>query len=352
MSKDVAVEKCVNCGADMVFSPEKGKLLCPYCDSTKDIEKTIAPERDYYAERSHGEAVDTAEAYQCPNCRGEVVLDNFATAKACPFCGATNVVKKDVMVGLKPDSILPFALSQARAAESGAAWIKKRLFAPAKVKKNFSPDKFNGVYVPSFSFTSASASVYKGRLGEYYYVTVGSGDNKHKERRTRWFDVDGRLDKVFPDMIVESSRQLEQKEMNAILPYDTGAAEEYKRQYVAGFSAERYDSGLNDCFGIAKEQMDVEIRSAVLSRYKYDVVDYLNVNTSYPSVLFHYLLLPLWVCGYKFKEKLYRFIVNGRTGKSTGKYPVSPARVSCAVFLGLAVVAGIVALVLHYLGVF
>lgn len=347
MSEEVSVIKCINCGADMLYDPDKGKLACPYCDSTKDVVKSLAAERNYFTEKRDGEVIEGTQTFACPNCGGEVVMENYVTATACPFCGATNIVKKENIPGLKPDSILPFALSQKKAADAGKAWIKKRIFAPSKAKKNFSPDRFNGVYSPAFSFTSFTNSTYSGRLGEYYYVTVGSGKNRHTERRTRWFDVSGRLDKVIPDMVIEASRQLNQEEMNKILPFDTGTAEAYKREYLAGFTAERYDTGLDDSFETAKGQMSDLIKQDILSRYKYDVIDHLNVNTQYSQVDFHYIMLPLWVCGYKFKDKLYRFIVNGRTGKSTGKYPVSPLRVAFTVFLGLAIVAAIVLLVLH-----
>ena len=51
-------------------------------------------------------------------------------------------------------------------------------------------------------------------------------------------------------------------------------------------------------------------------------------------------------CCCKHKEKIYRYIVNGRTGKSYGKYPLSPARVSLTVFGALAMIAGIVLILL------
>ena len=83
--------------------------------------------------------------------------------------------------------------------------------------------------------------------------------------------------------------------------------------------------------------IDPDIRQCILSQYRYDVIGYLNVNTGYSDIRFNYTLLPMWLCGYKYRDKLYRFIVNGRTGKSTGKSPVSVVKVliTVAVALGL-----------------
>lgn len=325
----------------MLYSPDREALVCPYCDSVRKIAKTIPNARNYYVEREKAVVIDVSETYLCPNCGGEVVLENFVTATKCPFCSATNIIKKELLIGLKPDSILPFRVSQAKALEVGKKWIKKRIYAPSKIKKNFDAKHFNGIYVPSFSFDSESFSTYHGQLGEYYYVTVGSGKNRRTVRRTRWFSISGKVQRAFDDILIESSKQLNQNELDNILPYDTIAAEEYKREYLAGFSSERYDSSLDDSFEAAKGIMSDAIRKEILSRYSYDIVGSLNVNTTYGKVLFNYTMLPLWVCGYKFREKMYRYIVNGRSGAATGKYPISVPKVASTVIGIIAVIVGI-----------
>ena len=46
----VSVIKCPGCGADMVFDPGKGMLVCEYCGGTKSIEKRINVKRDFMLE--------------------------------------------------------------------------------------------------------------------------------------------------------------------------------------------------------------------------------------------------------------------------------------------------------------
>lgn len=346
----VSVVKCDGCGADMVYSPERAALYCPYCESVKRINKLSVGKRNYYKEKNLCDVVDVRDVYKCPNCGGEVVVENFATTTKCPFCNATNIVKRENIHGLRPDAILPVAYSKKEAFEAGKHWIKKKLFAPSKIKKDFKADNFSGTYFPSFSFSSDTISHYHGRLGEYYYVTVKVGKETRRERRIRWFSISGTHTRFFSDVLVEASKLLEQKELNAILPYDTENSEGYQAEYLAGFYAERYDTDIEDCFGVAKSQMDKKIRSEILAKYTYDVVGELHVDTEYPTVAFNHTLLPLWVCGYKYKDKNYRFIVNGRTGKSTGKYPKSAPRVCSAVLLGLCALAGIITAILFYLG--
>jgi DNA-directed RNA polymerase subunit RPC12/RpoP len=345
-NKKTSVIKCASCGADMLFSPDKGKLACPYCESTKDIEKSVAYPRDYIAERNDGEVIEGESTYKCPNCGGEVVMSDFQTATDCPFCGATNIVLKESLPGLKPDSVLPFLLSKEKALGFGKQWLKKKLFAPSKLKKSLKTENFKGVYIPSFAFDSDTNSAYSGVLGERRTRWVGTGKDRHAETYIHWYSVSGEIDRTYNDILIEASAQITQKELNKLLPYDTLSAEAYKREYLAGFSAERYNTPLDVSYGKAKDIMDADIKSAVLARYHADVVQSLNINTSYNNIKFNYSLLPLWIFAYKFKEKLYRFVVNGRNGKATGKIPLSPAKVSIA----LAVALGIIALLVWLFG--
>ena len=79
--------------------------------------------------------------------------------------------------------------------------------------------------------------------------------------------------------------------------------------------------------------MDDDIRASILSQYRYDRVAYLNVNTNYTNIKFNYTLLPVWVCGYKFREKLWSF---------TGKVPVSVPKAIFTAVLAAGVIGVLV----------
>ncbi|MDR3216900.1 MAG: hypothetical protein LBT55_05745 [Clostridiaceae bacterium] len=344
-TSNVDIIKCETCGADLVFDPGKGVLACPYCSNAVKIAVEASQERDYFAYENFGGTESFGINFKCPNCNADVVFEK-ETAGQCPFCGATCVLEKSAMPGIKPDSVLPFSVDKGGASESGKKWIKKRWFAPSAAKKAFSIDNMNGVYAPCFSFTADTFSDYQGRLGEHYTVMVGSGKNRHPETRTRWFTVSGVYSMLLRDIVIESSSHLDQKQMDKIGPFDIPNSVGFKKDFLAGFSAERHNETIKQCFGIAKQKMTSQIRAGILSKYRYDVVDYLNINTTYNTVRFRHILLPLWVCAFRFKQKVFNFFVNGRTGKAAGKYPISPVRVAFAVIGGLAVVAGAVFLIL------
>jgi hypothetical protein len=117
----------------------------------------------------------------------------------------------------------------------------------------------------------------------------------------------------------------------------------YNPEYVAGFASERYSVGLRAAWEKAKEFIASKLRRNVESyirrRHHADRVDSLVLNTKHRNVTYKYLLLPIWMSTFTYKGKIYHFMVNGRTGKVSGKYPISPLRVAIAVVLGMIALA-------------
>jgi hypothetical protein len=68
----------------------------------------------------------------------------------------------------------------------------------------------------------------------------------------------------------------------------------------------------------------------------------LSKNTRYDDVTFKHLLLPVWISAYRYRDKIYRFLVNARTGAVTGERPWSWVKITLAVLAALIVIAIIV----------
>ena len=49
----------------------------------------------------------------------------------------------------------------------------------------------------------------------------------------------------------------------------------------------------------------------------------LNVSNEFSDVTFKHVLLPIWIAAFRYKEKVYRFLVNGQTGEVVGYAPWS-----------------------------
>lgn len=336
--KTSEVVKCAQCGADMLFDIQTGKLKCPYCQTTKSVD-SIRYDTENSLENfdeSKLKYETGAVTYQCPNCHAKTVMHGYETAVNCAFCGATNIVKVEDLPGLKPDAMLPFAVTREQAADNARKWIKKKAFAPSKLKKLFTVENMHGLYTPAFTFDSQTLSQYDGKFGEHYTVTVGSGKNRRTEVRTRWYHVNGYCPLDFDDLLVEASPTFDQKQVNKIGGFDTKNTVTYSAEYIAGFASERHNISVSEAYSTAKQSMAEAIRAKIIAKYNPDVIAYLNINTKYTNSTYRYLLLPIWNCAYKYKQKLFNFLVNGRTGQAGGKAPVSVFKVILTVIAALA----------------
>ena len=56
------------------------------------------------------------------------------------------------------------------------------------------------------------------------------------------------------------------------------------------------------------------------------------------------ILLPIYLLSYRYRDKLYRFLLNGQTGKAAGEKPLSWRRILAAVGITLATVAAVAGL--------
>ena len=56
----------------------------------------------------------------------------------------------------------------------------------------------------------------------------------------------------------------------------------------------------------------------------------LNVNVRLDSLASEPVLLPVWIMAYTYKRQVFRFLLNGQSGRSTGNAPFSWVKVSLA----------------------
>ncbi len=337
--------KCSACGAEMVFSPEKQQLECPYCGFTKEIDFNRTSSELAFAEllhRRNGEWGSETHVFRCNNCGAKEVLDRTDIAKECPFCGTTNVTQVEELSGLRPNGVVPFAVDVKTATANVVAWAKKKFFAPRAFKKSVKPEKIKGTYVPAFTFDTNTFTTYTGRLGKYYTRTRRVKGKTQTYRELRYFSISGELSTFFDDVLIQAGKRISQRDIDRLAPFHTNESNEYTSAFLHGYTAQSNEKSGEECWEEAKQVIIAEIKRKILARYDYDVVDAFMPYTSYADVTFKYVLLPIYVGHCNWKTKLYNFFVNGKNGRVTGKTPVSALKVTLAVLLGVLVVGGII----------
>ncbi|MEO0587233.1 MAG: primosomal protein N' (replication factor Y) - superfamily II helicase, partial [Planctomycetota bacterium] len=164
-------------------------------------------------------------------------------------------------------------------------------------------------------------------------------------RKTRWYPASGVVGRAFDDVLVLGSDSLPRKKTEELEPWDLAALVDYDPAFVAGFTAEAYRVDLESGFGHATQIMDGVIRGDVRRDIGGDEQRIHSVKTQHDDITFKHILLPIWISSYRWKDKVYRFLVNGRTGEVQGERPWSWWKIAGAVLAGLIVVGAIAAAV-------
>ncbi len=339
---------CPGCGANMTFNPDTQTLMCQYCGNSINItaQDGDIDEHDFLTANDNASWGQENRVMKCESCGAQTVLDTFTTAQACAFCGSSHVVKLDETAGIPPETLIPFKLSANKAADLFKNWIRRRFFAPKAVKIDSQIKKMSGVYIPSWTYDSDTGSDYVAQKGTYYYVTrtrwVTRNGKRHmetyQERKIRWQWVSGGYSRFFDDVLVNASKNADSDLMKKLEPFDMQELVKYDPRYLTGFLAEKYSIGLDPGWEIAKKQIKESIRQGIIRQINGDQVRNLKINTRYSNIKYKHLLLPVFIASYKYKNKIFRFMVNGQTGKVQGYAPVSAWKV-------VAVVAGALALI-------
>ncbi|MBQ8292849.1 MAG: hypothetical protein IJX78_03455 [Bacilli bacterium] len=332
------IYECPSCGANLKFLPDKEALFCEYCNTTISLKGEASNEELDFLANCDNPVNDwdvESKIVHCENCGSNNVVSKKEITSNCPFCGSSSVINSNELVGEKPNRVIPFKLGKEQVITNYQKWLKKKFFVPSKIKKNIPNPLINGVYIPSWTYDSNTVSTYNGRLGKRYTTTVGSGKNRRTVTRIRYFRVSGVHKKYLDDLLVCSGEKLEQSALDKLAPYNTNDSYLYDERYLAGFSAEHYNLSLKNGWEVAKRKGKEIIKYEILSKYHYDVIDYLNINTIYDKIQYKYVILPVWICIYKYDNKEYKFMVNGETGKVVGKTPISALKVTLVVLLAI-----------------
>jgi hypothetical protein len=337
------------------FAPEGGNLTCPYCGREERIEPPAgAVEERSYEEylQLHADQMGTlaegALEVACQTCGATVTFTPPLVAGECDFCGSPLVAQPrsaDPIVA--PEGVLPFRLTQDAATGSLGKWLSSLWFAPNALKRLAAHEGISGVYIPFWTYDAYTVSRYEGERGEYYYTTEyyterdAQGNEVQRSRQvrhTRWYNAAGTVERWFDDILVPATKSLPPPRLAALEPWDMGELTAYDPRYLSGYKAQRYQVNLAEGFELAKQTAAPVIDADVRRDIGGDEQRVSNIATQYSAVTFKHLLLPVYVGAYRFQDKVYQIVVNGRTGEVQGERPYSVWKIALLVLAILFVI--------------
>jgi DNA-directed RNA polymerase subunit RPC12/RpoP len=327
-------ELCPACGA-----PVEGEdKFCPACGTPRGDAPVGATQTEGEPEQKH---------FRCNNCGSEVSTDPDQRSYTCPFCDSTYVVEFSPSESnrQRPEFVIGFAVTPEQAQEQFRLWLRDNSwFRPGDLVAQAAADKMRGVYLPFWSFSMLADSSWSASIGEHWYRTEtytetdSKGNTVTKTRQvqeTEWWPLSGRHHRYYSGYLVSGSKGLPQAQAERIKPFQLPALKRYAPYFLAGWYNEEYSIDREQAQAACEQYFHQQEQANIGQFLPGDTHRNLAVSTNFSQCNSDLCLLPVYVLSYKYRDKLYRFLVNGQTGKVAGDKPWSMQRVGIAIGAGL-----------------
>ena len=237
----------------------------------------------------------------------------------CPYCGDATVIKGQFEGTLRPDYIIPFKMEKKAAMEAFEADFKNAPFLPDEFKVKKKIEEMTGVYVPFWMFDcDCSAAITYGAQ-----MVTSWSDSNYNYTKTDYYRLFRSGSVGFANIPVDGSKKADDAYMEEVEPFCYDDAVEFNGAYLSGYMADKYDVSAQESIERANER----VKNSTVSVFKETTSGYAAVIPESTKISFsggkiRYSLLPVWMLNIKYMNNLYRFAINGQTGKVVGEYPI------------------------------
>ena len=329
-------------------------LPCPACGSPYDVDDRfcIACGQNLIAETPPLEepAAAPQRHFRCDNCGSEVATDLDQRSYTCAFCDSTYVVEIPPAESgrQRPEFVIGFAVTPDEAQQKFRQWLaSNHWFRPGDLKTAHVAEKMRGVYLPFWSFSMLAESRWSASIGEHWYrtetyTTTRNGKRVTRTRRvqeTEWWPLEGNHHQYHNGYLVSGSDSLPVSQANRIKPFRLEGLHRYQPYFLAGWLCEEYSVERDEALQVSQQEFRSRENHAIAAFLPGDNHRQLQVATEFDHINSDLILLPVYVLSYRYGETVYRFMINGQTGKCAGDKPTSSKRIAAAVAAGLFVIA-------------
>ena len=261
------------------------------------------------------------QAIQCSACGGTVAMVAGEDMPRCVFCGSDALVEEKSEAIEQPDDHLAFEVDEGGARTIFKKFAKSSWFHPKELRQAVL--NLKAVLVPAW--------VYSGTIESHWMALVPGPTRSGKRPMTGDEKIDVK------EILILSGSKLTQTELNALYPFKLGDQKPFDpEESKLPFEVSRLTRSL------ARKQA----KHTMLELHKSRIDAAINAKKVSMSCLYDNLegapiLLPVYLCSYRYKDTAYRLVINGQTGEWCGKGPKSLAKILLVAGIGLAAIAGL-----------
>ncbi|SMC09431.1 hypothetical protein SAMN05660197_1239 [Nitratiruptor tergarcus DSM 16512] len=337
---------CPSCGADLRCECEK--LSCAYCGYEEQV--SLQPAMPRYVPVYQVEPKSEAKEYHCISCGASFSTDSVATL--CPYCETALI--GEFINALQPYSLIPFTMCAKEAKRRIKKHIRSLWFAPDDFIKDYRKHKeIQPYYYPLWLFNMDVSTEYKGRRGEYYYITktryINGKPAQVQERRTRWYPASGIVNQQFYNISVGGYKFA--SSMLRELQFDLTSCSSVDKKCLSGIETKEFDIGSKEATILAHTSLHSAIRRAIKQDIGGDTQQIISYTPHFYNEEMSYILVPIYHFSVKFKGKEYNYFVNGQSGDVVGERSYSWIKIFFFVLFVLSLMGGVL-YILERLGYF
>lgn len=301
---------------------------CSVCDALVDVEDLFCANcgtevPDHRQEGAAHTLAIAAQNFKCKGCGASMNYDAKAQTLRCPFCGSVDLEKSEGQGILAPEFILPFAFDHRAAEDHLRGWLGSSFWHPGDLRSGAELTELRAVYIPFWVFGTRVSTHWTADSGQVPWGANAS-----------WYPVAGHRTAEYVDLWVPAGSGLEPRETDAIFPFDLGAATPPEKVDLTNVTVEQFSVSRRYARPVAQERLERLEAGAVAGGVPGGSRN-VHVNSLMEGATSRPGLVPVYVLAYRYKDKLYRYVVNGQTGRSTGTAPTSYAKVGGVVGLVL-----------------
>lgn len=305
------LEKCSVCRALI----DEEDLFCANCG-------TEAPHRETTA---NADTHTFKHNFECQGCGASMSYDAEAQTLACPFCGSEQLEDRPAGKSLGPNRVVPFAVDRDSAVVAMRKWLGKGFWRPSDLSESAAVTKMTAVYVPYWVFTART----------FTYWTADSSKTPFGARGD-WVPLSGEHRGQYSGVLIGASSVLTPSETSAICPFDIGQGISPSDVDLQEVIVEQFRVQRKYARPLAKRGLENFERQAC-EQYVPGRCRNLKVNVRMEGLSSDPVLLPVWVMAYRYQDRVFRFLLNGQSGRATGQAPTSWKKVVIAILVALLI---------------
>jgi transcription elongation factor Elf1 len=343
---------CPQCGGQTAYSATDGGLTCTNCGYYEPPQKAIvgkgAAEFEFTVETmeraAHGWGEERKEL-QCQSCGAYTSVPLDTLTYTCPFCNSSKVIQYQASQDiLRPRFLIPFKLEAEACRKIAREWLGSSWMTPKALQQVVSLERFKGVYLPFWTFDATLKARWQAEVGHTKTERYYSGGEWKTRTKIVWKWESGQVRDVVDDLLVRGSTNLSPLLLERVDNYDLRQLAPYEPEYLAGFQAQNYNLPLEKAWEMARNQMRRRVKEICYRQPSTSRIRNFSMELDFADESWRYILLPLYLTAYTYRNKTYQILVNGQTGVISGQRPVDWRKLALVIALIMApafIVAGI-----------